>query len=231
MAIYNTQKDKLFIREYGRNTQNLINHAKNIADKSERQKYIEGVVRLIISMHPYTRNVDNYRLKVWSHVLKMADYDLDVDLPDNLPDARLRRKPDKMYYPKKSRRMRHYGKNVKTMIDKAELMEDPEQQTAYIAIIGSYMKMSYKAWNRENVSDEVIAEEFAKISKGTLTIPVGMNLDTLSSPRKKKTGGNNSNYKSNRKSNSKSGSNKKMHKSKNVKNRHSNNKNTRNKNR
>ncbi|MGH1338241.1 MAG: DUF4290 domain-containing protein [Aureispira sp.] len=190
MADYNTQKDQLLIREYGRNTQNLINHAKTIEDKEERQAYIEEIVRLIMSMHPHTRNVDDYELKVWSHVLKMANYDLEVEEPDNLPDARARRKPDKVNYPSNTRRLRHYGANVRTMIEKAKHMEDKEKQTAYIAVIGAYMKMSYKAWNRESVQDEVIIEEFSKLSRGELTIPAGTNLDSLISPKKKKTGGN-----------------------------------------
>lgn len=190
MADYNTQKDQLIIREYGRNTQNLINHAKTIEDKEERQAYIEEIVRLIMSMHPYTRNADDYELKIWSHVLKMADYTLEVQEPDNLPDARTRRKPDKVNYPISTRRLRHYGANVRTMIEKAKGMEDKEKQEAYIAVIGAYMKMSYKAWNRETVQDEVIYQEFAKLSRGELEIPVGTNLDSLISPKKKKTGGN-----------------------------------------
>ncbi len=190
MAPYNTQKDQLSIREYGRNTQNLINHAKTIEDPEERQAYIEEIVRLIMSMHPHTRNVDDYELKVWSHVLKMADYELEVEEPDNLPDARKRRHPDKVNYPVSTRRLRHYGSNVRTMIEKAKGMEDPDQQKAYIEVIGAYMKMSYKAWNRESVQDDIIYDEFAKLSKGELLIPPGTNLDSLISPKKKKTGGN-----------------------------------------
>jgi hypothetical protein len=191
--VYNTEKDKLIIREYGRNTQNLINQAKTIVDLEERQAYVEKIVQLIMSMHPYTRNIDDYRLKVWSHVLMMADYDLNIVVPENLPDARLKNKPEKVHYPKKTRRLRHYGQNVKIMIDKAKEMEDPEQKQAYIAIIGSYMKMSYKAWNRESVTDDVIFMEFAKIANGELTIPEGTNIDSLILPRQKKLGGNTSN--------------------------------------
>ncbi|BDS15168.1 DUF4290 domain-containing protein [Aureispira anguillae] len=226
MADYNTQKEHLIIREYGRNTQNLINHAKTIEDQEERQIYIEKIVRLIMSMHPHTRNVDDYRLKVWSHVLKMADYELEVDLPENLPDARKKRKPDQVSYPKNTKRLRHYGRNVRIMIEKAKKMEDKEQQDAYVAIIGAYMKMSYKAWNRENVNDEVIFEEFAKISRGELVIPEGTNIDSLIAPRKKKTGGNSGTARkttrhSNSKNNSKNSNNKK--KNNNSKGRNSNN--------
>ena len=237
MAVYNTQKDGLFIREYGRNTQNLINQAKKIEDREERQAYIEKIVRLIMSMHPHTRNVDDYRLKVWSHVLKMADYDLDVDIPNNLPDARKKRKPDKVAYPKKTKRLRHYGRNVIIMIEKAKGMEDKEKQEAYITVIAAYMKMSYKTWNRENVNDEVIFQEFAKLAKGELEVPPGTNIDSLVAPRKNKTGGNSglsnnssssSRSKTSRHSNSKKPSSKSSSssKSKNTRGRASSNSNT-----
>lgn len=241
MADYNTQKDGLFIREYGRNTQNLINQAKDVEDREERQAYIEKVVRLIMSMHPHTRNVDDYRLKVWSHVLKMADYDLDVDIPDNLPDAREKRKPDHVAYPQKTKRLRHYGRNVRIMIEKAKGMEDKEKQEAYITVIAAYMKMSYKTWNRENVNDEVIFQEFAKLANGELEVPPGTNIDSLVAPRKSKTGGNSglsnnssSRTKSSRHSNSKKSTSKSPSKSKNTRGRASsntskNNKNPRNK--
>lgn len=218
MADYNTQKEGLLIREYGRNTQNLINRAKKIEDREERQNYIERVVRLIMSMHPHTRNVDDYRLKVWSHVLKMADYELDVDIPDNLPDARKKRKPDHVAYPKNTKRLRHYGRNIRIMIEKAKEMEDKEKQEAYITVIAAYMKMSYKTWNRENVSDEVIRQEFARLAKGELEVPTGANIDSLVAPRKNKTGGNSGS--SNNSSRSKS--NRHSNKGKNSKNSSSN---------
>jgi hypothetical protein len=235
MEVYNTQKDHLIIREYGRNTQNLINHAKTIENPEERQLYVEKVVKLIISMYPHTRNVEDYRLKVWSHVLKMAGFELDVNLPDNLPDSRLKRKPDDMTYPTKSRRLRHYGRNIKTMIDKAKTMTDIEQQKEYVSIIGSYMKMSYKVWNRENVNDEVISEEFAKLSNGELLVHEGANLDMLSSVGKKKSNSGNSSRKTSgryAKNNAKNNSKNNNSKNKNSKNKNSNNrsfKNARNK--
>ena len=112
------------------------------------------------------------------------------------------------------------------MIDKAKTMTDIEQQKEYVSIIGSYMKMSYKVWNRENVSDEVIAEEFAKLSKGELTIHEGANLDMLSNVSKKKSNSGNSSRKSsgryaknNSKNNQKNNSKNKNSKNKTSKNR------------
>lgn len=192
MADYNTQKDHLVIREYGRNTQNLINHAKTIEDREQRQAYVERIVDMILTMHPNTKNIDDYRIKVWAHVMQMADYKIDVKTPENLPDSRLKRKPDKVNYPQNINEWRYYGRNVKTMINKAQKMEDMEKKEAFLAVIGAYMKMSYKTWNRDNVNDEVIFEEFARMTKGEMKIPRGTDIDFLVSPNKKKISGNNS---------------------------------------
>lgn len=213
MNIYNTQKEKLKIREYGRNAQNMINHAKTIADKEQRTAYIEKIVQLIVSMYPNSKNMEDYKLKVWSHVLQIADFDLDIDTPNDLPDPRDKRRPDILSYPKKSKRMRHYGKNIKLMIDKAKTMEDPEKQKEFLEVIASFMKMSYSVWNRENVSDEVIAEEFLKISEGELALPDDLNYDRLNLPLRRKS---NNNKKNNRGSKS---SNRKNTKPKNQRNR------------
>lgn len=181
MPVYNTQKDKLRIREYGRNTQNLIHKAKEIQDREERKAYIEKIVDMIITMYPNSKNVDDYRIIIWSHVFQIADYDLDIDKPDDFPDPRNKRKADVLPYPQKSRRMRHYGKTIQKMIDKAIEMKDEEKRNEFLEVIVSFMKMSYIQWNRDNVSDEVIAEEFVKISKGALEIPQGLNFDLLES--------------------------------------------------
>ncbi|MBL4650280.1 MAG: DUF4290 domain-containing protein, partial [Aureispira sp.] len=111
-------------------------------------------------------------------------------------------------------------------------MEDKEKQEAYITVIAAYMKMSYKTWNRENVNDEVIFQEFAKLAKGELEVPPGTNIDSLVAPRKNKTGGNSgssnnssSRSKTSRHSNSKKTSNKSSsnNKSKNTRGRASSN--------
>ncbi len=192
MNTYNTQKQKLIIREYGRNTQNMIAYAKTIEDKKERQAYIETIIKLIISMYPDTRNVEDYRLKVWSHVLQMADYGLDVDIPDNIPATKERKIPERLAYPNLTRRYRHYGQHVRSMIAKARKMEDKEKQTEYIAIIGAYMKMSYKEHNRESVNDEVIFKEFKAMTHDELEIPAGTNLDMLVKQRRRSNSPSNS---------------------------------------
>ncbi|MCP4441717.1 MAG: DUF4290 domain-containing protein [Aureispira sp.] len=185
MEEYNTQRSPLLIREYGRNTQSLIEHAITIEDREERQGFVESIVRLIMDMYPHTRNVEDYRLKVWSHILQMSNYKLDVDYPDNIPNTKERKKPEKVEYPTNTNRYRHYGQNVRELIQKALIMEDEEKRKEFVRVIAAYMKLSFKTWNRDNVTDDLIRSEFAKLTKGELTIEPGVDLNYLITPNKR----------------------------------------------
>jgi hypothetical protein len=180
---YNTAKGDIVIPEYGRNIQLLIEHAKTIADKAERQVFIETVVDLMQRLHPQTRNVEDYIAKLWSHVFRIADYELDVDPPcEILSREEVYKRPEQLPYPTNYVKYRHYGKNVQEMIRKAAAMEDDEMQEEYVQVIGSYMKMAYKTWNRENVSDEMIRKNLVKISDGELELEEDTNIDGLINP-------------------------------------------------
>ena len=176
---YNTEKDRLVISQYGRNVQNLINYAKEVEDKETRQKYAERIVELMYQMNPENKNMNNYRAKLWSHLLKIADYDIDIDAPE---DAILSKedvvKPEVMDYPQGVKRYRHYGGNVSGLIKKAVEMEDGPKKDAFAETIARYMKLAYRTWNREHyVSDQLIMEDLAKMSGGKLKLAENYNLN------------------------------------------------------
>lgn len=184
---YNTAKGDIVIPEYGRNIQLLIEHAKTIQDKTERQAFIETIVDLMQRLHPQTRNVEDYIAKLWSHVFRIADYELDVDPPcEILSREEVYKRPDQLPYPINDVKYRHYGKNVQEMVRKAAAMEDDEMQEDYVQVIGSYMKMAYKTWNRETVSDEMIRKNLVKISDGELELEEDANIDGLINPKIKR---------------------------------------------
>lgn len=181
---YNTSRGDIIIPEYGRNIQLLIEHAKTIENKAERQVYVETIVDLMQRLHPQTRNVDDYIAKLWSHVFRIADYELDVDPPCKiLSREEVCKKPEQLPYPTNDVKYRHYGKNVQEMVRKASAMEDDDMQEEYVQVIGSYMKMAYKTWNRENVSDEMIRKNLVKISDGELELEEDTNIDGLINPK------------------------------------------------
>jgi len=177
---YNTSKEDIVIAEYGRNIQELIQHAKTIEDKEHRQAYIEEVVDLMQQLHPQAKNVDDYIAKLWSHVFRIADYDLDVTPPcEIIPKEELYKRPEMIPYPSKEVRYRHYGKNVQEMVKKAAAMEDEEVQEEYVNVIGSYMKMAFQTWNHSDATDKIIRRDLNKISKGELELDEDADIDGL----------------------------------------------------
>jgi len=208
---YNSSNEKLIIPEYGRNVQQLVEHAKTIEDDEYRQHFVEKVVRLIIQMHPDTKNVEDYQNKIWSHVFKIANFDLNVTPPCEIVNSLEQKKPAKVPYPQSNHRHRHYGRNVHNMIAKAIDMEDTEKKRAFIEVIGSYMKMAYKTWNRESVNDDIIRLDLRNMSKGALEIEEGMSLDGFQLATKKRSHSNNHrnhrNHRSNNRNNSRNKNN------------------------
>ena len=59
---YNSQKGDLDIAEYGRNIQLLVEHAKKVDDREERQVFVETIVELIQQLYPQSRNIDDWHL-------------------------------------------------------------------------------------------------------------------------------------------------------------------------
>ena len=171
---YNTQKEQLIIAEYGRNIQQLIQHAKTIEDDKERQEFAEAVVHLMNQMVPQTnKDVDEENEKLWRHLFRIASYDIDVVAPSGIKytPEQAEKKPDRVSYPHQNVRFRHYGSNIHRMIDKALAMEDEEKKMGFAYVIGSYMKLAYKTWNREHyVSDDIIKEDFQTSSNGQLVL-------------------------------------------------------------
>jgi len=205
---YNSTTDILIIPEYGRNVQKLINHAKTIEDKVERQRFVEQIVKLMKQMNPISGSLIEANQKFWSHVFTIADYDLDVDAPEGAITTReaATAKPPKLEYPERSSTFRHYGINVKKMIDVALAMKDAEKKDMYIRVIGSYMKLAYKNWNREHyVSDEIIKEDLRVMTDGAINLDAKTHLDMLLNSQPKPQQNNNNRRSSRGKSNNRKG--------------------------
>ena len=178
---YNSERELLTIPEYGRNVQKLINHCKTIEDEDERQIFAERIVELMLQMHPQNKNVNEYKERLWKHFFRIAQYDIDVKSPEG---TQLQEEPSvelgKVEYPQKFPKMRHYGNNVKILVEKAVEMEDPEKQAVFKNVIGSYMKLAYKNWHREHfVSDEIVKNDFKVLAKGKLEFTPEDALDFL----------------------------------------------------
>lgn len=178
---YNTARNHLIMREYGRNVQRMIEYILTIKDRGHRQQQVMAVIELMGTLQPHLRNVEDFRHKLWDHLFLVSDFKLDVDSPYPIPTREtLRTKPDRLPYPKKYPRNRHFGKNLELVMDKAINEENPEKREGFTQVVANYMKLAYSNWHKESVHDDAIRTELNIISKGQLQYQPGPGSSTPS---------------------------------------------------
>ncbi|MEO9022376.1 MAG: DUF4290 domain-containing protein [Ginsengibacter sp.] len=166
---YNTTRNHLTIREYGRHIQKMAEYVLTIEDREKRQKNAESLVELMGFLNPHLKTIEDYRHKLWDHLFLICDFKLDVDSPYPTPTREtLRPKPDPIPYPKRHPKYNHLGKNIEIVIDKALKEEDPEKRQGFANSIAYYMKLTYSNWHKELVHDDNIQTELSSITQGEL---------------------------------------------------------------
>lgn len=166
---YNTTRNHLIMKEYGRHIQKMVEYLLTIEDKEERQRNANVVIELMGFLNPHLKNVEDFRHKLWDHLFLISDFKLDVDSPYPIPTKEtLRAKPDPLGYPKKYPKFNHLGKNIEVVIDKALKEENPEKKQGFANAIAYYMKLTYSNWHKELVHDDSIQNELSSITQGEL---------------------------------------------------------------
>ena len=166
---YNTTRNHLTIREYGRHIQKMAEYVLTIEDREKRQKNANALVELMGFLNPQLKNVEDFRHKLWDHLFLITDFKLDVESPYPIPTREtLRPTPDPLPYPKRYPKYNHLGKNIEIVIDKALSEEDAEKRQGFANSIAYYMKLTYSNWHKELVHDDNIQTELSSITKGEL---------------------------------------------------------------
>ncbi|MEP7266326.1 MAG: DUF4290 domain-containing protein [Saprospiraceae bacterium] len=180
---YNSNQDQLVFPEYGRNVQEMIRTIRTEEDPVKRQKYANAIANLMVQLSPSPKNGNDIRPRVWKHFFAIAEYNIDVLSNEGIKyDSESGPvKPSRIEYPEYNEKYRQYGNHVRKLIERAALMEDGPKKNYMISLIGSYMKMAYKTWNKDHyVSDEGIMKDLVALSKGKLKIESETSLDVLS---------------------------------------------------
>ncbi|MGB0916321.1 MAG: DUF4290 domain-containing protein [Flavobacteriales bacterium] len=192
---YNTARELMQIPEYGRNIQKMIEFAKTIEDREERNQAAKSIIKVMGQVNPALKNQEGLTHKIWDHMFIISGFDFDVDSPFPKPlkeDFELG--PDQIPYPDSVPRYRHYGKVVIQMVKKVAAEENEEERVKMGVAIANVMKRAYLNWNRDSVEDRVIKKDLLDISEGKIVLPEDVDLapsKTLIDPTLK--GSNNSN--------------------------------------
>lgn len=168
---YNTEREHLIIPEYGRHMQKMINYAKTLETKEERNKTAKSIIAVMGNMQPHLRDVPDFQHKLWDQLFIMANFELDVDSPFPMPSKELLElRPDPLEYPQNFPKYRFYGNNIKTMIDVANTWEEGDLKEALIFTIANHMKKCFLNWNKDTVEDDVIFKHLFELSNGKINL-------------------------------------------------------------
>src|SRR5437868_3574575 len=166
---YNTTRNHLTMKEYGRHIQKMVEHVLTIEDPERRQKNAQVLIELMGFLNPHLKNVEDFRHKLWDHLFYISDFKLQVESPYPIPQKETyKAKPDPIPYPKRHPRYSHLGKNLELIIDKALKEEDPVKRQGFANAIAYYMKLAYNNWHKDTVHDDAIQSELTNITEGQL---------------------------------------------------------------
>lgn len=177
---YNTQRPNMIIPEYGRNIQNMIQSLQTIEDREKRTRSAHFIVGVMAQMNPQVKESADYLHKLWDHLYIISNFKLDVDCPYEPPLPEVyRHRPKHTGYKKNNIPYGHYGHYVSELIMKAVMYDDGEEKDAFVVCIANYMKKQYLNWNRDTVSDEVIALNLHELSGKRLQLPENAKLASV----------------------------------------------------
>ena len=178
--LYNTERVRLHIPEYGRNVQKMVDYLKTIEDRQKRNEQARAIIKVMEILNPAVHLQENYEQKLWDHLFIIADFDLDVDSPYPMPEIEsLNKRPELVPIEKKPIRASHYGRNIENMIDLVAQKEDGEEKTGMIRVLAGYMKQQYLIWNKDTVADETIFQDIEKLSDFRIKVPEGLQIGKL----------------------------------------------------
>ena len=168
---YNYTRRKLYLPEYGRHIQEMIDSLSRIEDRRERNRQARAVIAVMGNLFPLLRDTADYTHKLWDHLFIMSDFQLDVDSPYPRPSREeLTVAPKRMPYTQSRIVHKHYGKYVEQMLRKLSGVRDPRAVARTVDQLARYMRTKSYEYNQEPPNNEVIVKDIKHMSGGGIEI-------------------------------------------------------------
>ena len=180
--LYNTERVRLYIPEYGRNVQKMVNYLKTVEDRQKRNEQARAIIKVMEILNPSVHLEEDFEHKLWDHLFIISGFDLDIDAPYPMPSPEsLVTKPEPVPVNTKPIKANHYGRNIESIIDLIADHEDGDVKTSMIRSLAIYMRQQYLIWNKDTVSDETIFQDIEKLSDYRIKVPEGIQLNKVES--------------------------------------------------
>ncbi|MCK5776417.1 MAG: DUF4290 domain-containing protein [Bacteroidales bacterium] len=176
---YNTTRDGLIIKEYGRNVQELVKYALTIEDRDKRTKLAHIIISVMQQVNPIPTNspTEEYFKKLWNHIYMISEYKLDVDYPVEVSKNEIvNHNPEHVDYSGNDITFRFYGKNTELILNGISDMDEGPDRLALLTAMANQMKEMYITWNKSIVGDELINKHIQQLTDGKLKLAEGFEL-------------------------------------------------------
>ncbi len=178
---YNTKRNKLLFYDYGRNIGKMIEYAKNIQDREERNCAARNIVQVMAMVNPAVKETADYQHKLWDHLMMWSNFELDVDCPYTVERTQtMRFSPNRLQRKKSRIRYRHYGSLLDKMVKKTVEMNDGPEKASMVTLIANQMKKDYYDYNQDTVPMDVLNRQLQEMSGGKLSLPENLVLPDIS---------------------------------------------------
>jgi len=174
---YNTERDHLLIREYGRNVQKMVKYALTIEDQAKRTRLAYIIVTVMQQISPSQNPNEEYYKKLWNHLNIISGYKLNIDFPYEVISEEARSKqPERVPYKDNKIRFRFYGRNMEMSLNEIANMDPGTERDGLLRDAANQLKIKYVTWNKDIINDELIAAHILKMTNGRLLLPENMEL-------------------------------------------------------
>lgn len=167
---YNTQRPQLQMSEYGRVIQKLVTHCVSIADRDERLRCAQGIIRIMAGMTEPTGDKEDFRTKLWNHLAAISNYELDIDYPVKIERRQDNTNREAIPYPQKKIARRHYGAIVEEFAHAIVNIEDRKKCETLGLLLANHMKRDLSNWSVDSMSDEKVISDIASYTDGKVSL-------------------------------------------------------------
>lgn len=168
---YNTEREKMRLKAYGRDIQQMVEHAVSLPTKAERQCCAENIIETMKRVVPSQQSYKERTPMLWYHLALMSDFKLDIDYPVEFEhEDKMATPPEKIEYSKESVPVRHYGKLLFGMFDQLKQMPEGPMRDALAIETAEQMYRSLVAWGFGSVDKERVVSDLARFTDGKIQL-------------------------------------------------------------
>jgi hypothetical protein len=168
---YNYTRRKLFLPEYGRHIQEMVDSLLLIEDRQERTRQAKAVIAVMGNLNSTLRDSEDFKHKLWDHLFIMSDFKLDVDSPYNKPSREeLTLTPRRLSYPQTRIMFKHYGKYAQRFVRLINEQSVSESSTKSMLDIGRYLRVKSYEYNNEHPKNDSIVRDMRLMAGGEIGV-------------------------------------------------------------